>query len=467
MGGPHSAQHMSPATRLFLTALLRVLLLAAIAGGTATLVEGAAAGFAIAGLVVLLGFMYHAWKLAQLYTWLGSEHRAQDVPDGFGTWGEVLTDLYRLLRQERVAKQSLSDSLARFQQAASALPDGAVMLDTDNNIVWCNPAAEAHWRISLARDRMQTITYIIRHPEFNAYLAARNFSEPLTLKISQPQEAAGPREISLAVQLVAFGDDQALLLSRDISERERLERMRSDFVANVSHELRTPLTVMAGFLETMRETDITDGTKPALLKRSLDHMAQQTVRMQRLVDDLLALSRLEDQQNKLAETVIDLEALVKNAVADGRALSGNKHVIDAALVPCWIMGNRDELASVASNLITNAVRYTPDGGLIVVSLAITNTGELAFSVQDNGEGIAPEHLPRLTERFYRVDRGRSRAAGGTGLGLAIVKHVLMRHGGRLEVESTQGVDDHGSTFRALFPAARVLTEQPRPQAVAA
>jgi len=459
---------MSPALLLMYTALLRVVVVAIVVGASVGVFGGWAAAFATASLVILLGFAYHAWKLSQLYIWLGTEHRAADVPDGFGTWGDVLSDLYRVIRQHRVEQQSLSDSLARFQQAAAALPDGVVMLDNENNIVWCNPAAQEHWHISLDRDLMQTITYIIRIPEFNDYLAARNTNEALTLKFNQSLALGGSRDVSLAVQLVAFGDHQTLLLSRDISERERLERMRSDFVANVSHELRTPLTVMAGFLETMHETDIAGGTKPELLKRSLNHMSQQTERMQRLVDDLLTLSRLEDSQNKLAESVIDMHGLVQASINDAKVMSGGRHDLSASLAAAWLTGNRDEISSLVSNLVSNAIRYTPDGGRVVVTLKTRGPeGDLVFSVKDDGEGIAVEHLPRLTERFYRVDRGRSRASGGTGLGLAIVKHVLMRHGGKLEIESSQGSEDHGSTFRTIFPASRVMVEQPKPQAVAA
>jgi two-component system, OmpR family, phosphate regulon sensor histidine kinase PhoR len=463
---------MTSAHKLLLTASLRVALLAALGGLLGGLVFGWTAAFVMTTLIVFAGFAYHAWKLSQLHIWLGSDLRAADLPDGFGTWGDVLSDLYRVIRQQRTDQQALSNSLARFQQAATALPDGAVMLDNENSIVWCNPAAEEHWHISLSNDRMQTITYIVRTPEFIEFLAKRNLGESLTLKFSQAMGANSSREVSLAVQLVGFGDDQTLLLSRDISERERLERMRSDFVANVSHELRTPLTVMAGFLETMHETDIAGGSKPELLKRSLDHMSQQTERMQRLVDDLLALSRLEDAQNKLAESVIDVQGLVQASVNDARIMSGGRHKITTSLSPMWLMGNRDEVSSLVSNLVSNAIRYTPDGGSVHVSLEIVPAaghagGDLLFSVTDTGEGIPPEHLPRLTERFYRVDRGRSRAAGGTGLGLAIVKHVLVRHGGRLEIQSSQGSEDHGSSFRAIFPAARVMSEQPKPQAVAA
>ncbi len=461
------APRQHPVRRLFLTAVLRVMVLAALTGCIGLLAGGWSLAFALAGLVALLAFAYHAWKLAQLYAWLATEHTAATVPDGAGTWGEVLTDLYRLLREARVNQQALQDSLARFQQAAAALPDGVVMLDTENNIVWCNPTAETHWRISLDNDRMQTITYFIRYPEFNAYLAARNFNEALSLKFNRPLDAGGSEDVTLTVQLVAFGEDQALLLSRDVSERDRLERMRSDFVANVSHELRTPLTVMAGFLETIAKIS-GDPDKADLMKRSLDHMGAQSERMQRLVDDLLALSRLEDAQNKLNESVIDMQALVQAAVSDARIMSAGRHVIQVSLAPSWLVANREEIGSLVSNLIGNAVRHSPDGSEINVVLAENEAAEeLVFSVKDTGEGIPAAHLPRLTERFYRVDRGRSRAVGGTGLGLAIVKHVLVRHGGRLEIESSQGSEDHGSTFRVTFPASRTLMSQPQPQAVAA
>ncbi len=455
----------SPARQLFFTAMMRVLVLASIACVLGLSLGGWAWGFALAGVVCLVAFAYHAWKLAQLFAWLGSDHSAASVPDGEGIWGEVLADLYRLLRTGRVNQQALGDTLARFQEAAAALPDGVVMLDNENNIVWCNPTAETHWRIVLDNDRMQTITYFVRYPEFIAFLAARKFRTPLILKLP-PLPGSGLRDdITLTVQLVAFGNDQALLLSRDVSERFRLERMRSDFVANVSHELRTPLTVMAGFLETIHKLG---PDKAYLIQRSLDHMHDQTERMQRLVDDLLTLSELEDAQNKLSENVVDMHALVEAAIEDAKIVSDDRHRIEASLGQVWLIGNHDEIASLISNLISNAVRHSPEGSDISVTLELhAETKELEFAVKDNGEGIPAAHLPRLTERFYRVDRGRSRAVGGTGLGLAIVKHVLVRHGGRLDIESEQGSFNHGSTFRAIFPAERVRLSQPKPEAVAA
>jgi two-component system phosphate regulon sensor histidine kinase PhoR len=450
--------------RLFFLAVFRVVLLSALLGALLGFWLGPVFGIGASAVVILIGFAYHAWKLAQLSQWIESSKRpgasAADVPDGFGTWGEVLAQLYRLFRQQRVDKQSLSDSLSRFQQAAAALPDGAVMLDDQFNLVWCNPTAESHWQISLERDRLQTITYFIRSPEFKPYLESRRFHEPLTLRIPRAQLGGKMVELTLAVQLVPFGQDQMLLLSRDISERERLEAMRRDFVANVSHELRTPLTVLAGFVETL--TNASD-MRPEILARSLRHMTAQSQRMQSLVEDLLTLSRLEDAQNKLTPTIVDMCQLLESIVEDARHLSAGRHTIRTELSPAWLSANRDEIASALTNLVTNAVRYTPDHGEIVVTQSISAEGELRVRVRDNGEGIAPEHIPRLTERFYRVDRGRSRAAGGTGLGLAIVKHVLIRHGASLNIESTQKEADHGSTFELVFPALRVSSVAPDPQ----
>ena len=446
---------VSRAKSLFSVAIIRVLLVAIVIGGVGAILHSIALGFALVATVGFIAFAYHAWMLTKLFVWLTGTQTASAMPDGNGTWGDVLSYLYRLMRDAKAREAVLNDSLDRFQKAANALPDGVVMLDIDNNIVWCNPVAETHWRISLANDRMQTITYFIRYPEFNAYLAARNFNQPLTLTLGNQNDAA-----TYTVQLVAFGEDQSLLLSRDISERNRLEQMRSDFVANVSHELRTPLTVMAGFLETIEKVGASNEAKheakQELLKRSLNHMQAQTERMQTLVDDLLVLSRLEDAQNKLAETATNFTSLVEASVADASVLSNGKHHITSDLAPTWVTGNRDELSSAISNLVSNAVRYTPEGSAIHISSRIDDkSGDLIFAVRDNGEGIPPEHLPRLTERFYRVDRGRSRAAGGTGLGLAIVKHVLMRHDGRLDIASEQSGEQHGSTFTVTLPQARV------------
>jgi two-component system, OmpR family, phosphate regulon sensor histidine kinase PhoR len=453
---------MSPAFKSFLVIALRVTSISLVVGLPAGLIGGEVVGLAFAAAVLLLAFAYYAWKLSQLHHWL-EDPQAATLPDADGMWGDVLGKLYRLIKQERVSQKSLSDALARFQQAASALPDGALMLDHQHNIVWLNPTAESHWGISLANDRMQTVTYFIRYPEFIDYLNARNYGEPLALKIQRKDIAGAIKEISLAVQLVPFGEDQMLLLSRDVSERERLETMRRDFVANVSHELRTPITVMAGFLETI--TTAGSG-HPELLDKSLGHMTAQAIRMQRLVEDLLTLSRLEDLSQRPVAAPVNVPELLSSLLLDAAQLSSGRHKIDSDLGDGWLLGNREELASAFGNLISNAVRYTPEGSEIHVFWGMQE-GIPVLRVRDNGEGIAAEHIPRLTERFYRVDRGRSRASGGTGLGLAIVKHVLIRHGGRLEIQSSQDPVNHGTQFSILFPAEAACAPQPRPQAVAA
>jgi two-component system, OmpR family, phosphate regulon sensor histidine kinase PhoR len=259
----------------------------------------------------------------------------------------------------------------------------------------------------------------------------------------------GETDRILTIQLVPYGDNEKLLLSRDVTRWERLEAVRRDFIANVSHELRTPLTVMKGFLETLTDADRMD---EKVYRRSLALMTDQAERMQRLVEDLLMLSRLEDSRSLLREESLDVPALLAAIVQEAQSISQGQHRITTDLAPVWLLASREEVRSAFTNLVTNAVRYTPPGGEIAVTWALED-GDPVMRVRDNGEGIAPEHIPRLTERFYRVDRGRSRASGGTGLGLAIVKHVLQRHQGRLVIESTVGT---GSTFTCHFPAARRL-----------
>jgi two-component system phosphate regulon sensor histidine kinase PhoR len=456
---------MSAPARFLLVSLLRVGLFATVAGGLVALAGGAAFGVSVAALVVFAAFGYYAWKLAQLSDWL-RDPKAGTLPDAQGLWGDVLIQLYRMLRDERFSREALAQALARFQLAASALPDGAVMLDNAYNIVWLNPTAEAHWDISRKDDRMQTITYLIRYPEFIEYLNARKYGIPLTLKLSRTDAGGALKELVFTVQLVPFGDEQMLLLSRDITEYERLETMRRDFVANVSHELRTPITVISGFLETLTNLAANGTGNEVLVEKSLEHMSTQALRMQRLVEDLLTLSRLEDGRHQLEVAPVNMPELVRSLLRDAEQLSAKNHKLTANVADEWLMGNRDELTSAFSNLVTNAVRYTPSGGSIDVTWAVED-GIPVFRVSDNGEGIAPEHIPRLTERFYRVDRGRSQATGGTGLGLAIVKHVLIRHAGRLDIQSSRAFDNHGTRFCALFPAQRLCAPLPRPQAVAA
>jgi two-component system, OmpR family, phosphate regulon sensor histidine kinase PhoR len=344
-------------------------------------------------------------------------------------------------RAEAAAREAeLAESLRRWQDAARALPDGVVILDGDL-IVWCNDMARTHLGLDPAKDAGRPIGHLLRAPPFLDYMKAADFARPVLV------EAPGDEPRMLSMQVVPYGRWQRLLLSRDITQFQNVERMRREFVANVSHELRTPLTVVAGFIETLR-----DEADPEAARRYLDLMAAQSSRMQRLVEDLLTLSSLESAPPPPLEETVHMEPLLARLRAEARALSNGRHEVAVeACAPIDLLGSEKELASAFGNLVSNAIRYTPQGGS--VKLRWQGAGEAAeLEVTDTGIGIPPEHLPRITERFYRVDRGRSRETGGTGLGLAIVKHALMRHGATLEIESRPGA---GSTFRARFSGARV------------
>jgi two-component system phosphate regulon sensor histidine kinase PhoR len=431
--------------------LLRILFLALAAAAVAAsygLVYGCA--LLAAGFAVSHG--YHLFHLARLHRWLAtgvsddSATTVPPVPDAFGAWGENFAILFRLRRAERAGRDRLTASLERLSQAAEALPDGVVLLDDQLRIEWCNPAASRHLGIESARDRGTPVVHLVREPEFADYIV--DGGPPIVLR-----PATGTARI-MSLALIPFADSGRLLISRDITAIERANTVRRDFIANVSHELRTPLTVIVGFLESMVIEAAEDRSDEGVLRhRQLAMMFDQAQRMQHLVDDLLALSRLDEGQPPAREDAVDVPGLLAALVEEGRALSGGRHAI-ALECPALqgLRGSREELRSAFANLLTNAIRYTPDGGSIQLSWSLRE-GLPVFAVTDDGIGIAPEHIPRLTERFYRVDRGRSSATGGTGLGLAIVKHVLLRHGAQLEVQSTPG---RGSTFSAVFPRDRVL-----------
>jgi len=406
-------------------------------------VSGPTAAVAVfaAGLLALV--VSHYRHIALLRRWL-SDPAPERVPLGAGIWDEVFADLYRMLRRQRQSESQLSATLEDFRQAAAAMPDGMAILDAQDRIEWCNPMAERHLGLDRQRDAGQSITNLVRQPQFLEYLQSQNYGEPLVLRLSRGADRI------LSVQLVPYGDRQKLMISRDITDLERVETVRRDFIANVSHELRTPLTVLGGFLETIMDLKAADGE---LLRRSLPLMMDQSQRMRRLVEDLLTLSTLESSHNPPREDAVNVPELARALHADAIALSSGRHRI--LLDPSgedWLTASEEELRSAFSNLVSNAVRYSPENG--EVTIAWRRRGdEAVFSVRDTGIGIAPQHLPRLTERFYRVDRSRSRETGGTGLGLAIVKHVLNRHQARLEIASEPG---RGSTFSAVFPAERRL-----------
>jgi two-component system phosphate regulon sensor histidine kinase PhoR len=397
-----------------------------------------------AGSVLLL--LHHIANLSRLRNWL-RDPTARTLPSGSGSWEDIFSYLMRLLKRQRTSEFALSRALERFERAGEVFPDAVVLLNDSDGIIWCNPRAEDYFGLLLERDYGTQITYILRQPQFSSHLKSEDSADPLTLRIL---DEYGERVVS--VQLVPYGNSQKLLLGRDITLWERIETTRRDFIANVSHELRTPLTVVRGFLETLEDAD---GADPALLERSLKLMSQQTLRMTRLVDDLLTLSRLENPAYNIVEEKVNVPGLIQSLQDEARALSAGGHTIDSRISSDdWLLGAPDELRSAFSNLVTNAVRYTPRGGIIELSW-LRQDGKVVFAVRDSGIGIEPQHVSRLTERFYRVDKSRSRATGGTGLGLAIVKHIVNRHQGRLDIESEPG---KGSTFSITFPATRLTTE---------
>ena len=394
-------------------------------------------------VLLLIYLLHHLRNLHALDSWLRQPETGM-VPHGSGLWEESFAVLYQLERQQSDSQHNLSNALERFTQAGEAMPDGVVMMNSAGQIEWCNPVAETHFGINLERDRGQWMNYLIRQAQFTDYLAAHNYREPLIFKSTRN------RELVLSIQLIPFGDEQKLLISRDITQLERVETMRRDFVANVSHELSTPLTVVGGFLETMVDMPQLDEIQT---RHYLDLMFDQTNRMQHLVKDLLMLSKLESNHTGHREEKINVPRLIKSLLSDAESLSVGRHRLQLKLLTDhWLLGNEDELRSAFGNLVSNAIRYTPDQGEIILQWEEWE-GEGVFSVQDSGIGIEPQHIPRLTERFYRVDRSRSRETGGTGLGLAIAKHALTRHQARLEIESSPG---KGSTFSACFPARRLI-----------
>jgi two-component system phosphate regulon sensor histidine kinase PhoR len=417
------------------------------------LVFGAAMGWAVFSLTLLAVLVYHVKHLGALVAWLAKPEPGA-VPAGYGVWDEVFALLYRFERGAAQHQRQLSEALARWRQAGQALPDGVVILDAENRIEWCNETAEGHFGLDPRGDVGQLITNLVRQPEFVAHVDAGDFTKPIQLR------SARGGKLILSVRLIPYGEAQKLLLSRDITQFEMLETIRRDFVANVSHELRTPLTVLAGFLETVRELKL-DAQR---MRDYLGLMDEQTKRIQRIVEDLLTLSALESAPEPSRIEQLGVPRLLAKLKADAEALSGGRHRIALDAAEGYdLAGAEREISSAFGNLVSNAIRYTPDGGEVRLIWHASPEGA-SFAVEDNGIGIEAQHIPRLTERFYRVDRGRSRETGGTGLGLAIVKHALIRHQATLEIQSEPG---KGSRFIASFPARRVVPATARPESAAA
>ena len=433
---------------------LIVLMAGSAIGLWAASTDGLIVGFLMAALAWFSLDSFHAGRfMSWLRHELGNESTGtitDAIPVLPGIWGLATDRVRRLLVKRDRRLQEGQSRLDEFLAAMQASPSGVVLLDAQDRIEWCNQMATQHFGFDSRRDVLQHVTNLVRAPAFRAYMASNDFSHDVLIAGSA---SAPGRPVNLSVHAHAYGADRKLLLSRDITAVELAEAMRRDFVANVSHEIRTPLTVLSGFIETLQTLPLKEPER----ERYLALMAQQSQRMQTLVNDLLTLSRLEGSPQPGGNDWISIHGLMAQCEQEARALSvllaphGHDIVFDAGKASD-IAGVQNELYSAMSNLVTNAVRYTPDGGVIHVSWKILEDGRGRFSVRDRGPGIAPEHLPRLTERFYRVDRSRSRETGGTGLGLAIVKHVSQRHGAELQIESVPG---QGSVFAMVFPAARV------------
>jgi two-component system phosphate regulon sensor histidine kinase PhoR len=396
------------------------------------------------GIAILaIPLVYSYINLARLRKYILMDAvESMPLPSGF--WEEVFSRLQRLVRNLKKQIIFTDQQHARFIEAFQASPNGIVMLDDQDQIEWCNGIAERFFGLIYRRDSMQRIHFLIRRPEFIQYLTNRQFEEPLLL------ERMGPSSnLSLMLQAFPFGNQRHLMLVQDVTDLQKADAMRRDFVANVSHEMRTPITVLMGFLETMQSFDL-DKTQQ---NQYFEMMMSQAQRMKSLVEDLLTLANLEANTLPAPMQVIDIPTLMALIKNDAEALSQGHHPLHFEIAtPCNLMGEDREVLSAFSNLVSNAIRYTPDAGQVTATWSINAEGQGEFSVTDTGPGIASEHLSRLTERFYRVDRSRSRDTGGTGLGLAIVKHIANRHQAQLLIESIPG---KGSTFTLRFPKERV------------
>jgi len=396
------------------------------------------------GIVVLaIPLVYSYINLARLRKYaIADAVESMPLPSGF--WEEVFFRLQRLVRNLKQQIRIIDKQHERFIEAFQASPNGILMLDDQDQIEWCNSISERFFGLVFKRDVMQRINFLIRRPEFVQYLSKRQFEEPLLLERMGPDD-----NLSLMVQAFPYGEKRHLLLVQDVTDLQKADAMRRDFVANVSHEMRTPITVLMGFLETVQSLDL----ERAQQEQYFELMMAQAKRMKSLVEDLLTLANLEANTLPAPMQVVQAQTLMALLKNDAEALSQGRHAFHfESATSSNLIGEERELLSAFSNLVSNAIRYTPDVGSINVKWKVNAQGQGEFSVTDTGPGIAPEHLSRLTERFYRVDRSRSRDTGGTGLGLAIVKHIANRHQGQLQIESTPG---KGSTFTLRFPKERV------------
>ena len=407
------------------------------------LITGEYAWALVLGLAGYLG--WHLQQLLRLHKWLRTRQGDEAPPDGYGLWGEVFDSIYHLQRRDQKVRGRLQAVIDRVQESTAALKDAVIMLDRDGNLEWWNIAAEKLLGLKTPQDSGQQISNLVRDPRFIEYFENHNYNEPLEL----PSPVSD--RLRLQFHITQYGNREHLMLVRDITRLYQLEQMRKDFVANVSHELRTPLTVICGYLETL--LDNVEDVNPRWL-RALQQMQQQGGRMQNLLNDLLLLAKLEATDYPSDNQPVAVDLLLLSIKNDAQALSGERHhrISLEADPHLKLKGSEAEVRSAFSNLVFNAVKYTPAEGNIQIRWWGDEQGA-HLSVQDSGLGIEAKHLPRLTERFYRVDSSRASNTGGTGLGLAIVKHVLLRHRARLEIVSSLG---KGSTFTCHFPTQQVV-----------
>lgn len=415
---------------------------AAVVGLGVGLLFSGPAGWGLFAAGLLAQLAYHLRQFMLLDHWSRQPSPETEL-GGQGIWYGPFSRVYRHERELRRRIAALQVELGRFGAAGQALSDGVVALGAGGRIVWCNRSAELFLGLDQRTDIGQPITNLVRQPGFIAYLNGGDYTQPLQLRSSRNGDYN-----FFSIRVAAYGPESLLVQIKDVTQAERLDQMRRDFVANVSHELRTPLTVLNGFLETMREIEL----EPQERSSYLALMSEQSERMLRIIQDLLTLSSLEAAPSPPEDRRIDLAQMVDKLMRDAQALSAGRHAIRLLTAGEGdLLGSEAEVGSALGNLVSNAVRYTPPGGTVTISLNVGPAGA-EFAVEDTGIGIDPRHIPRLTERFYRVDHGRSRETGGTGLGLAIVKHALNRHQAILEIRSTPG---KGSRFAVRFPPQRV------------
>lgn len=393
---------------------------------------------AVTGLLV-----WHFWNLLRLSWWLWVD-RSMTPPPGRGSWDPLLYGLHQMQLRNKKRRKELGNLIKRFRSGAESLPDAVVLTTEEGTIFWCNGLAQQLLGLRWPDDNGQNILNLLRYPEFTRYLAQKDFARPLTLVLNNGRH--------LEFRVMPYSDEQWLLVARDVTQMHQLEGARRNFFANVSHELRTPLTVLQGYLEMMQDQTL----EGPLREKALGTMREQTSRMEGLVKQLLTLSKIEAAPAMVLNEKIDVPLMLRVVEREAQTLSQQRQTFQFDIDPTLkVFGNEEQLRSAISNLVYNSVNHTPEGTHITVSWKRV-AGGASFSVTDNGPGISAEHIPRLTERFYRVDKARSRQTGGSGLGLAIVKHALSHHDARLNIESQLG---KGSTFSFVMPERLIASEK--------